>query len=137
MLERLVTICSVFRRIDDSGSKPCRRRQTVYAIRIAVNRFFSDTAHLKKSSCRQGRLKAIGAEGTNGGHAVDGGSMLSEVRSDRCRGASRSEQLDGKKLRRALGSAIGTERIPVFWTSSTWLAHSPLSTTIWLDDSKV
>ena len=35
-----------------------------------------------------------------------------------CRGASWSEQLDGKELRGALGSAIGTKRTPVFWTSS-------------------
>ena len=33
-----------------------------------------------------------------------------------CRGASWSEQLDGKEHRGALGSAIGTEKIPVFWT---------------------
>ena len=57
-------------------SKTCRRRRTVYAIRIAVNRFFSRYGSFKKRSCRQGRLEAIGAEGTNGGHAVDGGSRL-------------------------------------------------------------
>ena len=56
-------------------SKTCRRSRTVYAIRIAVNRFSRDTARLKKS-CRRGRLEAIGAEGTNGGHAVEGGSRL-------------------------------------------------------------
>ena len=53
-----------------TGASTCRRR-TVYAIRIAVNRFFSDAARLKKS-CRRGRLEATG--GTNGGHDVDGGS---------------------------------------------------------------
>ena len=40
-----------------------------------------------------------------------------------CRGASWSEQLDSKELREALGSAIGAERIPVFWALSTWPAH--------------
>ena len=50
-----------------------------------------------------------------------------------CRGASWSEQLDGKELRGALGSAIGTERIPVFWTPS---AHPSSSATVWYDDFK-
>ena len=50
-----------------------------------------------------------------------------------CRGASWSEQLDGKELRGALESAIGTERIPVFWTSS---AHPFSSTTVWYSDFK-
>ena len=44
----------------------------IYAIRTAVNRFFSDMARLKKS-CRRGRLEATRAEGMNGGHAVEGG----------------------------------------------------------------
>ena len=55
--------------------KTCRRRRTVYAIRIAVNPFPPDTARLKKS-CRRERLEAIGAGGTDGGHAVDGVSRL-------------------------------------------------------------
>ena len=45
----------------------------IYAIRIAVNCCFSDTARLKKP-CRRGRLEVTRAEGTNGGHAVKGGS---------------------------------------------------------------
>ena len=53
----------------------------IYTIRIAVNRFFSDTARFK-TSCRRGRLEATRAEGTNGGHAVDSGSR-SEVRGER------------------------------------------------------
>ena len=57
MLKRLVKICSVFWRIDDSGLKTYWRRRTVYAIRIAVNRFFSDTARFKS-------------------HAVEGDSRL-------------------------------------------------------------
>ena len=53
-----------------------------------------------------------------------------------CRGASKSEQLNGNKLRGALGSAIETERIPVFWTPSTWPAPPSSSTTVWYADSK-
>ena len=34
-------------------------------------------------ACCRGRLEATGAKGTNGGHAVDGGSRLLEVRGDR------------------------------------------------------
>ena len=56
-------------------SKTSRMRQTVCAIRIAANRFFSDTARLR-TSCPRRRLEAIWAEGTTGGHAVDGGSRL-------------------------------------------------------------
>ena len=57
---------------------------SIFAIRIADNRFFSDTACLK-TSCRRGRLEAT--EGTNVGHAVDGGSRSSEIRGE---GLSRS-----------------------------------------------
>ena len=57
MLKRLVKICSVFWGIDDSGLKTYWRRRTVYAMRIAVNRFFSDTARFKS-------------------HAVEGDSRL-------------------------------------------------------------
>ena len=65
MWERLVTKCSVFWRIDDSRSKNLQEKETNHF------RLFFDTARLKKS-CRRGRLEAAG--GTNGGHAVDGGS---------------------------------------------------------------
>ena len=51
-----------------------------------------------------------------------------------CRGASWSEQLDGRELHGALGSVIGTERIPVFWTPSV---HLSSSATVWYADSKV
>ena len=51
-----------------------------------------------------------------------------------CRGASWSEQLDDKELRRMLGSAIGTERIPVFWISSTNYFSSAM---VWYADFKV
>ena len=42
-----------------------------------------------------------------------------------CRGASWSKQLDGKELRGALGSAIGTEKIPISWILWTagWLPN--------------
>ena len=36
--------------------------------------FFLRYSSFKQRSCRRGRLEAIRAEGTNGGHAVDGGS---------------------------------------------------------------
>ena len=74
-------------------------------------RFFSDTARLNKS-CRRGRLEATG--GMNRGHAVDAARGDRKLGAIGCRGTSWSEKLDDKKLRGALGSAIGTERIPVF-----------------------
>ena len=37
-------------------------------------------------ACFRGRLEAVGAEGANEGHAVDGGSRLLEVRGDRLSG---------------------------------------------------
>ena len=89
VLERLLTICGVFGGLMIQGSKTCRRkRRTVYAIRIAVNRFFLHTTR----------------------HALEGGSRLQELKGrtevmptmaarDRklgangCRGASWSEDL--------------------------------------------
>ena len=38
-------------------------------------------------ACRRGRLEATGAEGTNGGHAVEGGLRLLEARGDRLSGS--------------------------------------------------
>ena len=76
MLERLVTICRVFGGSMIKGSETCRgRRRAVYAKRIAVNRF-SPIRLVQKQSFLRWRLGAIGAEGANGGHAVDGGSRL-------------------------------------------------------------
>ena len=73
MWERLVTSCSVFWRIDDSSFKNLQEKETNrLRHRYCGQSFFSDTARLKKS-CRRGRLEATGPEGTNGGHAVDGG----------------------------------------------------------------
>ena len=67
--------------------KACRRRRrTIYAIRVAVNRYFSNTAGLKKSY-RRGRLEAIEAKGTNRGNAVDGGSRLWDTRDERLSGS--------------------------------------------------
>ena len=71
-----------FWRLDDWGINCRKRRRTVYTIRITVNRFFSATAR-KKRSCRRGRLEAIGAGRTDGGHAVEGGSRLWDVRIER------------------------------------------------------
>ena len=68
---------NVFLRIDASRFN---------AVHIAVNHwFFEARPALKmlcqKKSCRRERLEAT--EGTNGGHAVDGGSRLSDVRGER------------------------------------------------------
>ena len=51
-----------------------------------LDRCFPAAADSKRS-CRRGRLEAIGAEGTNGSHAVEGDSRLWDVRSDRLSGS--------------------------------------------------
>ena len=83
MLARLVMICSVFGRIANSVFKNLQEwyGQNIYAVRIAVNRWFSTARPAfnmlcQDKACRRGRLEASGAGGTNGGHAVDGGSKL-------------------------------------------------------------
>ena len=46
--------------------------------------------YLRRTSIRarrRGRLEATGAVGTNGGHAVEGGSRLLEARGDRLSGS--------------------------------------------------
>ena len=49
MLERLVAICIFFGGSIIQSSKTCiTRRRTVYAIRIAVNRFFLEYGSFKK-----------------------------------------------------------------------------------------
>ena len=70
VLERLVAICSAF-----SGWKEVREISFSGARYKQSDRCFSTAAILKRS-CRQERLKAIGAEGANGGRAVDGSSRL-------------------------------------------------------------
>ena len=86
VLKRLVTICSVFWRIDDSDSKPCRRRRTVYAIRIAVKCVFSNTARLKKS-CRRGWLEVIECRGWRAVGERHGASSLTGRKSAEVLGA--------------------------------------------------
>ena len=87
-------ICSVFWRIDDSGLKNLHEwyGRNIYAVHIAVNRWFfiarpALNGRARISVCRRGRLEAIGAEGTNGGHAIDGSLRLLEVRGDRLLGS--------------------------------------------------
>ena len=102
MLERLVTICSVFLRIDDSRFKILQEKET--------NR-------LRHTYCGESFfLRYISFKKVIPSRAARGYRMSGAIG---CRGPSWSGQLDGKELRGALGSAIGTERIPVFWTPST------------------
>ena len=62
-----------FWRIDGSRFKNLQVKETNRLRRTYCGQsFFSDTAGLKKV-CRRGRLEATGAEGTNEGHAVEGG----------------------------------------------------------------
>ena len=70
VLGRLVAICSVF-----SGWKEVRGISFYRARYKQLDRCFSAATEFK-TSCRRGRLEAIGAEETNGGHAVNGGSRL-------------------------------------------------------------
>ena len=65
-----------FWRIDDSRLKNLQEKETNRLRHTYCGQsLFSDTARLKKS-CRRGWLEAIGAEGTNGGHVVEGGSRV-------------------------------------------------------------
>ena len=86
-----MTICSVFWRADDLGFKNFQEwyRRIVYAVRIAVNRFFL------RSGWFEMPYQAMGT-----GRAARGGRKSG---ADGCRGASWSEELDGKELRGALG----------------------------------
>ena len=54
------------------------------AFRSGTGETFTRRAEIR--ACRRGRLEATGAVGTNGDHAVDGGSRLLEVRVDRFSG---------------------------------------------------
>ena len=76
----------------------------------------------QKKSCRRERLEATG--GTNGGHAVDGGSRLLDVRGDRLlgnameRGALGSE-LDGNPAERLVTWSREDSRFLDVFTAST------------------
>ena len=52
-----------------------------------------------------------------------------KLRAIGCRGASWSEQPDDKEVRGAPGSARGSERVLIFWTTSP--ARASLSATVW------
>ena len=59
--------------------------------RFLDDRWFQEryerNVHAVRMACRRGRLKATGAVGTNGSHAVEDGSRLLEVRGDRLSGS--------------------------------------------------
>ena len=65
VLERLVTICSVFWRIDDSGFKNLQEwyGQNIYAVRIAVNRWFNTTRPALNMPCQDKGIPSRMARG--------------------------------------------------------------------------
>ena len=117
VLERLVAICSIFWRIDYSGFKNFqeRYRRTIYAVRVAVNRFFL------RSGWFEMPCQAMGA-----GRAARGDRKLGV---NGCREALWSEELERQELR-----GLEPRGCPVFWTSSTH-PHS-LTTNVVHADSK-
>ena len=90
-------ICSVFWRIDDLVFKNFQEwyRRIVYAVRIAVNRFFLRSGWFEMS------CQAMGA-----GRAARGDRKSGP---DGCRGVSWREELHGKELRGALGGKHNLE----------------------------
>ena len=64
MLERLVMICSVFGRIDDSGFKNLQEwyGRNIYAVRIAANRWFF-TARPSNMPCQDKSMPSRAARG--------------------------------------------------------------------------
>ena len=104
MWERLVAICSVFWRIDDSGFKNLQEcyRQNNYAIHIGVNRLLFKARPALNMPSQDKGLPSRAARGDRKLGAND------------CRGSAWSEQLDGKELRRALWSAIRNREDPRF-----------------------
>ena len=77
VLERLVAICSVFWRIDDSGFRNLQKKETNRLGHTYCGQSFFLRYGSFKTPCRRGRLEAIRDERrSNGGHAVDGGSRL-------------------------------------------------------------
>ena len=76
-----MAIWSVF-----SGRKEVRGISFPGARYKQFDRFFSVVTDSKRLSCRE-RLEAIAAEGTNGGHAVEGGSRVWDARGDRLSGS--------------------------------------------------
>ena len=104
MLERLVAICSVFWRIDDSGFKNLQEgyRQNSYAVRIVVNRLLFETKPALNMPSQDKGLPSRAARGDR------------KLGANGCRGSAWSEQLDGRELRRALWNAIRNGEDPRF-----------------------
>ena len=107
-----MAICSVLWRFADSGFKNYQEsyRRIVHAVRIAVNRF--------PPVARLALIMLCQAMGT--GRAVRGDRKSG---ANGCRGASWSEEADGKELRGALGgkrnlepreSSFSGQRLPIF-----------------------
>ena len=92
-MERLVAICSVFWRIGNSSFKNLQEwyRHIMYAVRIAVNSWFLTARPALNMPCQAKGMPPRAARGDRKLGAIG------------CRGASWSEQLDGKELRGALG----------------------------------
>ena len=76
VLEQLVTICNIFWRIDGSRLKNLQEKETNRLRYTYCGQSFSSNTAYLNNSCRRGGLEAIGAEGANGSHAVEGGSRL-------------------------------------------------------------
>ena len=104
VLKRLVAICSVFWRIDDSGFKNLQEwyRRNIYAVRIVINRWLYEARPASNMPCQDKGMRSRAARGDR------------KLGANGCRGASWSEQLDGKELRGALGSAIRNREDPRF-----------------------
>ena len=83
MLERLVTICSVFWRIDDSGLKNLQGwcGQSIYAIRIVVNRWLFEARPVLNMACQD---KGVSSKATRGDRMLGANG---------CWGGSWSEEL--------------------------------------------
>ena len=65
MLERLVMICSVFWRIDDSGLKNLQEwyGRNIYTVRIAVNRWFFTAGPALNMPCQEKDMPSRAARG--------------------------------------------------------------------------
>ena len=105
MLERLVAICSFWGGIDDSGFKNIQEcyRRNIYAVRLVVNRWLFEARPALNMPCQDKGIPSRAARGDR------------KLGANGYRGASWSEQLDGKELRGALGSAIRNREVPRFF----------------------
>ena len=94
MLERLVMICTFFWRIDDLGFKNLQEwyRQNIYGVHTALNRWLFEARPALNMPCQDKGMQSRADRGDR------------KLGANSCRGASCSEQLDGKELRGALGA---------------------------------